>query len=75
MANLIEERMHLRSQAGCRFVTPDEFLLLMTSRIAYVREDEPSANLLGLRHEKTGDRVLIAEEEFVRVRDSYAQMN
>lgn len=75
MANLIEERTQLRSQSGCRFVTPDEFLGMMTSRIAYVRADEPSANLLGLLDEKTGDRVLIAEEEFIRVRDSYAQLN
>lgn len=75
MANLIEQRLQLQSQAGCRFVTADEFLGMMTSRVPFVRADEPSANLLGLLNEQTGNRILVAEEDFFRVRDAFAQLN
>ena len=75
MTEFSERRQRYFSQPCCEMVTPDEFMRILTSHSDYVREDEPSANLLGLRNTTTGDRVYVAAEDLERMRFSFLQLN
>jgi len=63
MTTLNDVRREFASRADCRFVSTDVFLACLTGRSRFVRDDEPEANLLGLRDEATGRRILIPAEK------------
>lgn len=72
MATLSELRQQLEQSPDCEIVTPEVYLERLTSHEALVRADEPSANLLGLRDESTGSRILVPVEEFRRLQSVLA---
>lgn len=75
MASMSEERLLLQSDKGCRIVSPDEFVGMMISHHSLTRADEPAANLIGLRDESTGIRVLVAEEDLLQIQSRKPHLN
>lgn len=68
MSTITQLRGDFESSPTCQFVSPDVFLDRLTSHDAWIRADEPYANLLGLRDERTGNRIFVRMEEFVPTR-------
>ncbi|SFI99618.1 hypothetical protein [Planctomicrobium piriforme] len=75
MATLTELRRRFETSPDCKFVSPEIYLQRLTGRQSMVRADEPSANLLGLLDQETGNRILVPVEDFMRRRtaSSFAQ--
>ena len=65
MPTLLEKRRRFAAKPECQFVSVDVFIERLTGHDRLIRADEPAANLLGLRDEKTGARYLIPLEEFL----------
>lgn len=57
------KRIELRSQPGCVFVDPTEFLRLATSARRLVRSDEGAAQIRGLYEPATGKRFFTEQEK------------
>lgn len=75
MSTISEIREDLESSPSCQFVSADVYIDRLTSHDAWIRADEPSANLLGLLDEKTGNRIFVRMEELTRRRDTSHWVN
>lgn len=69
MSSISQLRQRFEHSIDCCIVSPDVFIDRLTCHEEWVRADEPSANLLGLLNEKTGNRILVRIEEFNRSSD------
>jgi len=68
MATLYELRRHFELSPDSKLVSPEVYLQRLTGHGSLVRADEPSANLLGLRDQDTGTRILVPVEDLMRQR-------
>jgi len=68
MATLSEMRLRFERIPGCKLVSADVYIQGLTGHQPLTRSDEPSANLVGLLNEATGDRILAAVEDVARSR-------
>ena len=75
MTEFAERRGRNAVEPFCEMVTPREFLALMISHHEYVREDNRSAQLLGLRNRRTGNCLYVPAEELEKERRSFLQIN
>jgi len=76
MSTLSELRRHVEERPDCQLVTADIYIECLTGHQALVRSDEPSANLVGLLNETTGQRILVRVEELaVRRTHSVLQLS
>ncbi|WP_437226597.1 hypothetical protein SH661x_004668 [Planctomicrobium sp. SH661] len=66
MATLSELRRRFEHSPDCKLVSPDVYLERLTGHQNWVRADEPSANLVGLKDKSTGARILVPVEELSR---------
>ena len=62
MTTILATRNSFQSGADCQIVSAEQFISHLTSHSHWVRADEPSANLLGLRDQITGSRVYVPLE-------------
>lgn len=66
MASQFEIRQRFAEEPENRIVSAEVYISQLTGRDRLIRSDEPEANLLGLRDEDTGNRILVPAEEFAR---------
>jgi len=63
MSTLSELRRRVEERPDCQLVTAEIYIERLTGRQSLVRSDEPSANLVGLLNETTGQRILVPVED------------
>ena len=68
-------RRQFESCPDCRLVSLDVFIERLTCHEAWVRADEPDANLFGLLDQKTGNRIFVRMEEFAQRRFMAGSVN